>query len=221
MKVLMLGNSFTYFNDMPNTLSSMIRTAEPDTSVTSITYGGYTLSQYVDETTEIGKNAIEKMSSGKWDYIVLQEQSLLPCTNPQRFFDAVERIRQLSAPTGAKPILYETWAYKDGSEKLASTGMSYRQMNATLQDAYHRAAELIGGRIAPVGEAFEHILSAKYSLHLISHNDNYHPSASGSYLAACVLFRTLTGKSAIGLPCPSSVSLYNLSVIQKVTDTMA
>ena len=47
----------------------------------------------------------------------------------------------------------------------------------------------------------------------------YYPSSTGSYLAACVIFRTITEKSTIGLPCPSNVSLYNLSVVQKITDS--
>ena len=52
MKVLFIGNSFTYFNDMPYTFSNMLRQSEPDSRVEAIAYGGYSLMQYADETTE-------------------------------------------------------------------------------------------------------------------------------------------------------------------------
>ncbi len=218
MKYLFIGNSFTYFNDMPYTFQNMIRTTDPDARVDSLAYGGYSLSQYADETTEVGKMTISKIVSYDWDRIILQEQSLLPCTKPELFLEAVEKLCAIISQIGAKVVLYQTWAYQDGSEKLAETGMSYDEMTARLKDSYRAAAEKTGAVVAPVGEAFAAVMKSDHITHLINHNDNYHPSASGSYLAACILFRTITGKSTIGLPCPSNVSLYNLSVIQKFSD---
>ena len=221
MQVLFIGNSFTYFNDMPFTFLSMIRTIDPKARVDSLAYGGYTLSQYADEETEVGKIAINKMVSYDWDYIVLQEQSLVPCLDPQGFAAAVKKLCTIvHRMTSAKVILYQTWAYKNGSEKLASTGMSYEEMNTRLREAYRTVTQENQAILAPVGDLFAHIYASDHITHLINRNDNYHPSASGSYLAACVIFKTITGKTTIGLPCPASVSLYNLSVVQKVSDTM-
>ncbi len=218
MKYLFIGNSFTYFNDMPYTFLNMVKTLDPSAVVDSLAYGGYSLSEYADETTEVGKMSISKIVSYEWDYIILQEQSLLPCLEPQNFKDAVKKICEIVSQIGAKVVLYQTWAYKDGSEKLLSTGMTYEEMNERLKKIYREAAEENGIMLAPVGEAFERILSSENTTHLINHNDNYHPSTSGSYLAACIIFKTITGKETIGLPCPSNVSLYNLSVIQKISN---
>lgn len=219
MKYLFIGNSFTYFNDMPYTFLNMIKTADPSARVDSLAYGGYSLAQYADETTEIGKMSISKIVSYDWDYIILQEQSLIPCLQPDEFVKTVKKICDIIAQIGAKVILYQTWAYKNGSEKLSSTGMTYEEMNARLKAAYDSAAEKTGAVVAPVGEAFARILNSNHITHVINHNDNYHPSASGSYLAACIIFKVITGKSTTGLPCPSNVSLYNLSVIQKLSDS--
>lgn len=220
MQVLFIGNSFTYFNDMPYTFLNMVKTVDPDARVESLAYGGYTLADYADETTEIGKLAIQKIVSYEWDYVVLQEQSLLPCVDPDTFLAAVKKLSNIIATVNAEVVLFETWAYKDGSEKLNETGMTYEEMNRKLKDAYERAAEATGAKLAPVGELFAQIYRSEHITHLLNRNDNYHPSTSGSYLAACTIFRTITKRTTIGLPCPSSVSLYNLSVVQKVSDSI-
>lgn len=220
MQVLFIGNSFTYFNDMPYTFLSMIRTLDPEARVESVAYGGYTLAQYADESTEVGKLVISKMVSYEWDYIILQEQSTLPCTDESGFVSSVKKLSLIASQVGAKVILYQTWAYADGSEKLESTGMTYDEMAGKLKKAYKRAAEESGATVAPVGDLFSYVTRSDHITRLLNSNDNYHPSTSGSYLAACVIYRTITGKSTIGLPCPSNVSLYNLSVVQKLTDSI-
>ncbi len=220
MQVLFIGNSFTYFNDMPYTFLNMAKTVDPDARVESVAYGGYTLEQYCDETTEVGKQVISKIVSYEWDYVVLQEQSLLPCTDPDKFVSSVKKLSHIISQIGAKVILYQTWAYEEGSEKLSGTGMTYDEMADALKRAYERAASESAATVAPVGDVFARVSRSDYVTRLLNSNDNYHPSTSGSYLAACIIFRTITGKSAIGLPCPSNVSLYNLSVVQKLTDTL-
>jgi len=62
MQILFIGNSFTYFNDMPYTFLNMIKTVDPNARVESLAYGGYTLSQYADENTEVGRLAIARSS---------------------------------------------------------------------------------------------------------------------------------------------------------------
>ena len=220
MQVLFIGNSFTYFNDMPYTFLNMAKTVDPDSRVESIAYGGYSLAQYCDEDTEVGRLVISKIVSYEWDYVVLQEQSLLPCTDEKGFVSAVKRLCGIVSQIGAKVILYQTWAYAENTDKLLSTGMSYREMSEKLVAAYGKAAVESGATVAPVGEMFARVKDSDYITRLINANDGYHPSSTGSYLAACVIFRTITGKSTIGLPCPSNVSLYNLSVVQKLTDSV-
>ena len=220
MQVLFIGNSFTYFNDMPYTFLNMIKTVAPDARVESLAYGGYTLAQYADESTEVGRLAISKIVSYEWDYVILQEQSLLPCQQPEVFQEAVTKLCGIISQINAKVILFQTWAYEDGSDKLANTGMSYKEMTDKLKTAYQAASEATGAVVAPVGEMFYYVAKSDHITHLINRNDSYHPSTSGSYLAACVMFRLITGRSTIGLPSPSNVSLYNLSVVQKVSDAL-
>ncbi|MBE6622324.1 MAG: DUF4886 domain-containing protein [Ruminococcaceae bacterium] len=220
VQVLFIGNSFTYFNDMPYTFLNMIKTVSPDARVESLAYGGYSLAQYADEDTEVGRLAISKIVSYEWDYVVLQEQSLLPCREPEAFLEAVKKLCGIISQINAKVILFQTWAYEEGSDKLADTGMTYEEMTDRLTEAYRAAAEATGATVAPIGELFSYVAKSDHITHLINRNDHYHPSTSGSYLAACVIFKLITGGSTIGLPSPANVSLYNLSVVQKVSDSL-
>ena len=74
MRILMLGNSFTYFNDMPKLLAAI--TGE---EVVSHTRGGAFLSEQLNAETEMGAKTLKALSEEKWDYVVMQEQSMACC----------------------------------------------------------------------------------------------------------------------------------------------
>ena len=69
MKILMLGNSFTYFHDMPKMLAALL-----NVEVDSVTRGGAYLHQFLDFEDELFARVKEALHRQKWDYIVLQEQ---------------------------------------------------------------------------------------------------------------------------------------------------
>ena len=69
--ILFLGNSYTYFNDLPGMVRSLASAAGFSASVTSIAPGGQTLGGHV--TSSIGT-----INSGDWDVVVIQDQSQRP-----------------------------------------------------------------------------------------------------------------------------------------------
>lgn len=52
--------------------------------------------------------------------------------------------------------------------------------------------------MVPVGEAWQRLLARDPTIALWQ-DDGSHPAPAGTYLAACVLVRTLFGKSPVGL----------------------
>lgn len=182
MKVLMLGNSFTFYHDMPKMLAALLKQ-----EVDSVTRGGAYLHQMLDPEDELHAQVMEAISRQKWDYIVLQEQSNAPALKPELFHPSVQKLCALIRENGAKPVLYATWAYREGSEKLASTGLSYDEMDKALYDGYHKAGQENGALIADVGSAF----SAMRHLINLYESDDYHPSEAGSLLAAHVISRVI------------------------------
>ena len=178
MRILMLGNSFTYFHDVPGILSVLL-----DEEVKSHTRGGAYLKEHLDPETELGAKTIKALEEEKWDYVVLQEQSFGPIGKQEEFLESVEELCERIRKAGAKPVMYATWAYKEGSEKLAGTGMSYEEMDSALYAAYHRAAQENDALTADVGTAFTRL---RDMLELYT-PDDYHPTETGSMLAASII----------------------------------
>jgi len=182
MRILMLGNSFTYFNDMPEILAALT-----GWEVVSHTRGGAYLSEHLDPEAEMGRKTLRALQSEKWDIVILQEQSRAPFAARDEFLKSVRELCPLVRKAGATPLLYATWAYRDGTEKLAETGLSYNAMLNALCEGYEAAAAENGIPVAHVGKAFA---AAKQTLDLYV-SDDYHPSAAGSLLAAETLIQRI------------------------------
>jgi hypothetical protein len=67
-----------------------------------------------------------------------------------------------------------------------------------IQEALRPISIKTGSRIAPVGTAFR-LFQKEHPEISIYTSDNKHPSAVGTYLAACVFFKMMTGESPLGL----------------------
>lgn len=175
MRILFLGNSFTFFNDLPDMVGQILG-AEIGRNLR----GGAYLYQHIDPADELCAVTRRLLTEEKWDYVVLQDQSQGPITNPEEFHQAVSTLAPMIRAAGGKPVLYETWAYEEGTDTLVSTGMTFDTMQQGLTEGYLAAARANDALIAPVGQVF---LTARHTSHLYD-ADHYHPSAAGSRLAA-------------------------------------
>ena len=185
MNILFVGNSFTYFYDVPYLFEEYGNRAGLDLSVDALTKGGWTLGQFGDIQDDYGKKLRELLNSGKkYDRVILQEQSSLPIRNYSYFAESIEILLKLIYDNNpqADVTLYATWGYKDGHEDLIPLSLNSKQMMEGLKIAYHKAAEQFSLKVVDVGEAF-------YLLQRDSELDPYykdlkHPSIVGSTLSA-------------------------------------
>lgn len=182
MRILMLGNSFTFFHDMPGMLAAMLKA-----EVVAHTRGGAMLAEQLNPETEMGARTLRALKDEKWDYVVLQEQSNAPITKKQSFLKSSAALCALIKENGAKPVFYSTWAYKEDTEKLATMGKGYDEMDRALEASYSEAAEAAGALIAKVGGAF----TAMRGFAELYEKDDYHPSEAGSVLAASTIARVI------------------------------
>ena len=175
MRILMLGNSFTFVNDMPQMLAE--RTGG---EVVAHTRGGARLSEHLNLNTRLGARTQAALREEHWDYVVLQEMSNGPITSPGSFFDSAEQLCRQIRKAGAVPIFYATWAYQKGGEKLAAKGWDYDEMAHKLSEAYHKAARDNHALIADVGRRFYELAGIRD----LYADDGVHPSEEGSRIAA-------------------------------------
>ena len=184
--VLFIGNSYTYYNDMPETY--FIKVAEKagyDITVTAITNGGASLYQYADPEHEIGKRLRQEIGEKKYDVAVIQEQSVTPIKDENCFLNGV---RDMKALINAEHfVLYATWGRNIGSLTLEELALTREEMTEKLSVAYNKAAKLYGMSVAEVGKAFLQY-EARNDLY---DEDHSHPSVIGSMIAADVIFETV------------------------------
>ncbi len=88
---------------------------------------------------------------------------------------------------GAQLAFFMTWARADKPE-----------MTETLVHAYRALADQHHATLVPVGLAWRIALEERPDI-LLHEPDRSHPNARGSYLASCVFYTALTGRSPVGL----------------------
>jgi Domain of unknown function (DUF4886) len=220
LNVLFVGNSFTYFNDMPALVKQLADAAHEEKPFMSVqeTPGGYTLKQH----WESGKVA-QLIQSNRWDYVVLQEQSqALSFAQWQRFRDVHPYARQfnnLAWQNKTKLILFMTWGYEKGDLENR-TSDSFSDMQSRLAEGNMELAKDLSAIVVPVGIAWRQALSRNPQIRLWG-EDGRHPNLSGSYLAACVFYKLFYRKSPVGNPFTAGLSAREAYFLQDVAASAA
>jgi len=192
-RVLFIGNSYTYVNDLPSTFARLAGSAGRPVEVSSVANGGETLSQHA-----AASDSLDAIASRRWTYVVLQEQSETPATWPGRtsMYPAVRSLAGVIESAGATPMLFMTWAHRDG---LPTAGLAdYGAMQQPIDDAYLAIARELSVPVAPVGYAWSQVRRDHPEIGLWA-DDGSHPSGAGTYLAACVFYASIFRASPAGL----------------------
>jgi len=214
MKVLFIGNSFTFVNDLPAMLEEM---SGGEITYGKVLRGGAYLKWYADPAHELGVQVRERAKE-QWDAIILQDQSFNPARDKA---DCVAQTKILADLFPGTPVfMYQTWAYREGSEKLANTGLTYDEMKEKLYDAYHAAAEAVNGTRVPVGFGFAEVKRAAPEVDLYT-EDSYHPSPAGTYLAACLFYSALTGNAIDNLPGIAALDAATVEILKTAAKAVA
>jgi hypothetical protein len=180
-RVLFIGNSFTGFN---GGIDTQLAHLAPSSKTSSIAAGGYTLEKHWN----VG-GAPQAIRDGHWAYVVLQEQSQLPVLDPALFREYVTKFNQEIERSGAQTVLLMTWERPDSMSEGVTT--------ANLAAAYRAVGTELGIKVAPAGVAFAYALAERPDL--VLYGPDGHPTMDGTYLAACVVYATIFGRSPVGI----------------------
>jgi len=198
LRVLFVGNSYTYANNLGDIVAGIAADPEgPSIVPTLATRGGATLKSRLENGP-----ALKLLEGGGWNYVVLQEQSLLGgrvedgkviVGDPREFHESTREWARRIRQVGATPILFMTWA-----GRLLSRSEQAR-VQKKIADAYDSIGNELGVKVAPVGLAWAE--SARRLRTLELHIDEWsHPNPAGSYLTGLVMYSTLTGRKPTGAP---------------------
>ena len=107
LRLLFIGNSHTYYNDMPLMAAKKARAAGYDCEVTMIAHGGWFLAQHVAEP-----DVRFDILFGNYDYVILQEHAH-PFGPEEKFFEAARKLNAWIREANSTPVIYMTWAMKE------------------------------------------------------------------------------------------------------------
>ena len=173
LRILFIGNSHTYYHDLPQLVKTRAAEAGYDCGVTMLAHPGWYLEQHVQEP-EVRFNILY----GGYDYVVLQEHAH-PFGPEEKYREAVAALNQIIRAAGSVPVLYEVWAKKTEPE-----------LQASMNEVHRRAAEETGALLAPVGERWWDFQKHRPELELYA-EDGAHASKAGSDLAAEYIWETI------------------------------
>ena len=189
-RVLFIGNSYTFVNDLPNMFAKLARSGGNKVEVGMSAQGGWTLSEHLQSA-----ETLHLLNSEKWKFVVLQEQSQIPSVasaRTQAMYPAARELVQKIKEIGATPIFFVTWAHRDG---WPERGMKdYESMQAQINYGYTEIAQELNAPIAPVGAAWQVAVQQHPDL-ILWQEDGSHPTESGTYLAACVFYAVIFHES--------------------------
>lgn len=180
IKVLFVGNSYTYGYNLAHIVSIISQ----ETSTLLITrksaIGGASLKEHW-----LGKRELQTkkmIAEGDFDVVVLQDFSMAAINNPDSTLKYVKLFSEYIQSYGSETYLFNTWA----REKVP-------QFQEEIDEMYEQAAKDNGAVRVPVGSAWELAMALRPSVDLFT-SDGSHPNELGCMLTAAVFVRVICGE---------------------------
>jgi hypothetical protein len=201
LRVLFIGNSHTYVNDLPGLFSGLSESGGKPVRTDASTFGGYSLEDHTNTQA-----TLDKIAQDSWSFVVLQEQSVIPTIRYWRYnsmYAASRLLDSLIQLQGARTAFYMTWGWKNGGQQSYGESLSpdfrdYFEMQESVRVAYQEIAVELSSTMVPVGMAFARARRVD-SLVDLWQADYCHATLMGTYLGACVFYAVLHGASPVGL----------------------
>ena len=184
IRVLFIGNSLTFLNDLPGTLAALARSVNDTIHVAMIAQPDFALIDHYRG----GSSALEEIAKGGWNYVILQQGPSSTPINRDSLILTAELFNTHIRRVGAVPALYMVWPSADRFAFFDEVRISYQM-----------AATAVNGVFLPAGRAWKTAWETDPALALY-HPDGLHASTLGTYLAALVIYERLTGHDARQLP---------------------
>ena len=212
--ILFIGNSYTFVNDLPSMFAELAGAGGHRVETGIEAPGGWTLSNHASSV-----ETLDKLKSSKWNYVVLQEQSQIPFVEQSRIgqmYPAARVLVHKIRDNSATPILFETWAHRDGW--LENGMQNFESVQFQIDNGYLRIAQELNVTVAPVGFAWLEVKRQDPQLDLWQ-GDGSHPNNQGTYLTACVFYSVIFRESPEGLMFMANLPKETGRFLQKIAAT--
>jgi hypothetical protein len=207
--VLFVGNSFTARNDLPGLVANIAAADGRRLTHRLLSIGGASLRQHWNKG-----EATKAIEGGRFDYVVLQEQSTLPVKNATRMAENVRLFDTCIRAAGSRTALYMTWARQHAPETQAA-----------ITAAYAGVGNELGTVVIPVGRAWQSFVGTHEQPPLYdrdgSHPTRGSPATGNAYRRSAVRRVGSTSVGRVVGNAPSSRRAVRLPAFAPLTLTVS
>lgn len=182
-RLLFIGNSLTYWNDLPAMVQALARAGKVHVNTEMVAFPDVSLEDHWQRG-----DALRAIRKGGWSLVVLQQGPSSQPASQTLLREYVRRFDNEIKGVKAKTAVYMVWPSTTRQQDFDGVSASYSA-----------AARDVGALLFPVGDAWRAAWKRDPALALYS-PDGLHPSREGSYLAALVIVARAWNIDPVGLP---------------------
>jgi hypothetical protein len=223
VRAFFAGNSYTAAHNLPQLIANAALSVNDTLIFESNLMGGATLQTHASST-----GTLEPIQVGKWDFVVLQAQSqepAFPITQVQAntfpyavaLNDSIEKYQ----PCG-ETMFFMTWGRQNGDAnncQFYPPICTYEGMDSLLRLRYEMMANANDAELSPVGAVWRYIRTNHPNINLYA-NDGSHPSAAGSYAAACSFYAAMFRKDPTAITYDFSLNAADALAIRNAAKSI-
>jgi len=220
-KVLFIGDSYIYVNNMPLILQTLAAALGDTLIYQESDPGGFTFALHSTYAP-----TISKIFAQQWDVVVLQDQSEEPAFSPSQVdtqvypyahkLDSMIHVNDNCTQT----LFLMTWGHANGDTPncpVYPVVCTYGGMQERLRESYLQMTQDNKAIVGPVGVAWKEMRDSFPGIWLYQ-ADSTHPLVTGSYLEACVLYNSIFHKKTMGTTYIAGLSASDAGTIQRIAD---
>lgn len=174
IKILFVGNSLTYTNNLPQLVKEYGLSKGRTINVEMLALPNFAL---VDH---LANGEVQKLiQTKKFQFVVIQQGPSSQSEGRMLLFEAAETLNKLCTDNKARLAFYMVWpAYTD-----------YQNFDGVIKN-YTEAANTYNGILCPVGKAWKEYIDRTKDISYYG-PDLFHPSVKGSRVAAEIIYNSI------------------------------
>jgi hypothetical protein len=227
VKILFVGNSITSFNNMPNIFTQLALEKKHTVSIHTLVFDGMRLNNYLGEV-QVGEtrfvSVLDTIATGNFNFVIIQDgllEPVKPFEKIELFYNSVLKFDSICKKHASRLIIFKPYPIPVFPKIYCGRSLVSNEMGCTeefldekqllgsIKDIFNQFNEL-NIIVAPIGEAFVTARAKHRRIRLYADDEDFHPSAFGSYLMACVYYRIcfsekLESKTCLPIKCKEAL----------------
>lgn len=173
-KILFVGNSLTYSNDLPGMIEDLGKAFEMKIETQCLCFPNYGLEDHWND------GAVQRLlGEGDFDFVVFQQGPSSQAYGRSSLLEFGGHISKLARQNDTEPAYFMVWP-----------AVRYYQTFEGVIKNHTDAANTNRAKLIPVGIVWRKYREERQEPSLYA-SDNFHPSRSGSLLASLLIFKKL------------------------------